>query len=500
MALQTATNPQTGERVALVNGDWQPITQTATNPQTGERVGLIGNEWVPIPGTAPKPTAKPAPKAAASDDFDFGSPMGTGAEEIMAAAQPKSIGSVLEKFPGAPISPGQNLVNLGGVSPKYVNALEGQFNALPEAQRGAALQKSIARTPENTVAGRALRAIAERNTAWGAAPKAVSKLDPRLEAQTQRFIEQGVAPEEAVNYAKQSAEMGEIRPDFQQMTTDVVGEQADVAAKARAKELENAGLMGRVGAGAASQFKKSGLGLANIYADALGYSGISKELTNERRIEEAREGAIPQGKSILEKSAQGALTSLATQAPLMVLGTVTGTSAPILAQALIQQLGDSYGEGKAAGLSGGAAFARAAPTAIAEVFFERFGMTKALAGLKGHLAKYGPGSIYKYMGEAIAAEIPPELATTLAQYGIDVLPGIGLNKNPSLIDLYKQLEETVRQTVLQAGVTSAATIGGAKVAQKSAQALLNFLPKGTQEQEGISVFLIFLKTSALSFM
>jgi hypothetical protein len=100
MALQTATNPQTGESVALVNGNWQPITQTATNPKTGESVGLIGNEWVPIPGAAPKPT-----QAAASGDFDFGSPMGTGAEEIMAqASKPRKVytGSVFDTQPFNP--------------------------------------------------------------------------------------------------------------------------------------------------------------------------------------------------------------------------------------------------------------------------------------------------------------------------------------------------------------------------------------------------------------
>ena len=48
MALQTATNPTTGERVALINGAWTPIEKTATNPQTGEQVGLIAGTWQSI--------------------------------------------------------------------------------------------------------------------------------------------------------------------------------------------------------------------------------------------------------------------------------------------------------------------------------------------------------------------------------------------------------------------------------------------------------------------
>ena len=395
--------------------------------------------------------------------------------------------SVLERGEKLPPAAGQNLVNLGGVSPQYVGSLEAQFNAMPEAQRGIALQQAIAANPENTVKGRAFRVIAERNAAWATALPTAKKLDPRLEAVKARIAQE--YPERAARYpelieqdAKRAISRGQLEDDYSQVSADVVGEQADIAAKARAKELEGAGFLRRVGAGAASQYTKSGMGILNIYADALEGAGlirsdIGKNLTNKQRIEEARAGAIPQGESIFEKSAQGAMTSLATQAPLMVLSAITGTAAPVLAQAFFQQLGDSYGEGKAAGLSGGTAFARAMPMAVAEVFFERFGMTKALAGLKTHVAKYGPESIYKYMTEAIAREIPPELATTLTQYGIDALPGIGLNKNPNLVDLYKQLEETLRQTVLQAGVTSAATVGGVKAAQKSKEALQKFLPE-----------------------
>jgi hypothetical protein len=45
MALQTATNPQTGERVALVGDAWQPILQSATNKE-GVKAYLIGDKWL----------------------------------------------------------------------------------------------------------------------------------------------------------------------------------------------------------------------------------------------------------------------------------------------------------------------------------------------------------------------------------------------------------------------------------------------------------------------
>jgi hypothetical protein len=67
MALQTATNPETGERVAFVNGQWLPITETATNPNTGSRVGLINNQWLPIPGR-PVVQEEPTPEPEAVQD------------------------------------------------------------------------------------------------------------------------------------------------------------------------------------------------------------------------------------------------------------------------------------------------------------------------------------------------------------------------------------------------------------------------------------------------
>jgi hypothetical protein len=45
MAIQTATNPQTGETVALVNGQWVAVGQTATNDK-GQKAYLVNNQWL----------------------------------------------------------------------------------------------------------------------------------------------------------------------------------------------------------------------------------------------------------------------------------------------------------------------------------------------------------------------------------------------------------------------------------------------------------------------
>lgn len=382
-----------------------------------------------------------------------------GLDVPVATPEAPSVMNVPAKTAGVPEDPMLN--------PRFITSVQAQLDSLPADQRAAALEK-IKQSPD--AYGRAARVIEQRYAKLNAAPETIQKAtDTRLEAQRRRFIKQGLRPEFAESYAQTQALSGTVFPDLQQMEADVVGEKAAAEAQKRAEELENAGFWERVGAGAASQYAKSGLGLAQATADLLGDRETSVRLGNARRIEGAREQAIPEGNTIFERSAQHAMTSLAGQAPTIALSALTGTAGPVLAQAALQQFGDSYGEGRASGLSGAVAATRAVPMAAAEVFFERFGMTKALAGLKGFVAKNGVEGIPEYVAKSIASEIPSEMATTLTQYGIDALPGIGTQGNPSLVDLYKELEETLRQTVLQAGVTTATVAGGTKAAQTAAK-------------------------------
>lgn len=65
MAIQTATNPKTGERVALINGQWVPFSKSATNAQ-GEKAFLIGGNWVTEGAVQPK-----APVAAPEEESGF---------------------------------------------------------------------------------------------------------------------------------------------------------------------------------------------------------------------------------------------------------------------------------------------------------------------------------------------------------------------------------------------------------------------------------------------
>lgn len=65
MPIETATNPDTGEQVALVNGQWRPVTQTATNKE-GVKAYLVGDRWLtdePVPAAAETtPSEVPGPR------------------------------------------------------------------------------------------------------------------------------------------------------------------------------------------------------------------------------------------------------------------------------------------------------------------------------------------------------------------------------------------------------------------------------------------------------
>ena len=451
-------------------------TDPAVIQSTVKRIMGVGS----APAAAPVAAQKPAPvqQAEPQPGYDFGAAM---AADIAPAPAPRK--NVLESQ-GIPVPAYEDRM----LEPRFVAQVQAQLDALPADQRQVALENLQSR---GDVYGRAAKVVAGRYAALdeGVSPTLKKATDRRLEIQTERFASQGYFPEGSKNRARQQALEGRMLPDLQSMSPDVVGEQADKAAAEQAEAFKDAGFWKRVGGEAGSQLNKSGLGLLSAYADLTGDKQMSANLADARRIETARGAAIPKGEGIFEKSAQGAMSSLATQAPMMVVGVLTGTAAPILAQAALQQFGDAYGEGRAAGLTGKEAATRAIPLATAEVFFERFGMTKALKGLRAHVDQYGANSVSAYVAKAIATEIPAEQATTITQYAIDAIPELGLNRKPSMNDLYKQMEETFRQTVLQAGTTAGVVTGTVKTAQGVNQLLNRDQPeayKQDQSYQGLS--------------
>ena len=403
---------------------------------------------------------------------------------VVPAVAPKPVDAVAAARAAIPL----------GASPKFIESVRAELYQLSPEKRAAAIQNIIKEYGEKSLKGRVVSFIAAENEALNRATNKTPALESRLgtamglkqKAPVTGYVSQSIQelsprvediaaniqakyperPAELVLLdAQRAIEQGRTTVDYDTMQRDVVGEQAAAAAEQQARELKDAKLARRVGAGVMSSGTKSVAGVGQFLADITGDEEFSRELANTQRIEGAKTAAIPQGDSIFDRSFQGAATSLATQAPFLLLSALTGSPAPVLAQVGLTTFGQSYGEGKAAGLSTAKSATRATAMTAAEIVFERLGMTKALAGLKEFVAKNGAENVYKYVAKAIATELPTEMATTVTKYGIDILPGVGLNKKPSLLDLYQQVEETLRQTVLQAGATAGVTVAAVKGVQ-----------------------------------
>jgi hypothetical protein len=267
------------------------------------------------------------------------------------------------------------------------------------------------------------------------------------------------------------------------MTADVVGEQADKEAAAQAEQYKDAGFWERVGGETKSQATQTGMGLMRIYADMTGDKQMSQDLGSAQRVEEARQGAIPKGEGVFEKSAQGAMTSLATQAPILVLGALTGTSLPVLAQAGVTVFGSEYGQGRSKGLSPAEASTRASLMATTEIVLGRFGLADQMKAIRGVVDKIPTNQLSGYLANALMKEIPSEQLTSATQFVIDKAPGIGLNPKAGWKEFLEGQEETFRQTVLQAGALSAGVIGAGKTVQGVSSLLEEKQRPGAYEQD-----------------
>ena len=349
------------------------------------------------------------------------------------------------------------------VSPKFVASVQSALDSQPSEERAKSVENLKSR-------GGIYAQIAQDYEAKNAklnqitSPTLKGIADRRLEAGTERFISQGLNAESSKGEAEKQALMGRALPPLQQMTPDVVGEKADKEAVAQAAELKNAGFFQRVGAETASRATQTGLGLMHIYADMTGDKQLGQDLMGARRVEEARQGAIPQGNGIFEKSAQQAISSLTSQATMLLMGALTGGELPVLAQAGIDVFGNEYGNARDKGLSAADAATRASLLSSAEVLFEHFGLTDELKALRGVMDRIPTDKVAGYLAHAIAKEIPSEQLTSATQFLIDKAPGIGLNPNAGWKDFLEDQAETLRQTVIQAGTASAGVIGTSKAA------------------------------------
>ena len=201
--MQTATNPETGERVQLVDGQWQPI-KTASNPQTGERVELIGGEWVPIKTEPNKPSLRQN-IVEGIRDFKDSNVFPDGIAESALDAVTGGVASLIENPVGAIKKAGKTLavdpaVSILKAPANFADAVGGSGLALQSAiegdQEAAAFQGNRALGKATDAAVGALEAATLGRGGVLARP-AQQAVNPRRAAQldaTEDFLRSNVEP------------------------------------------------------------------------------------------------------------------------------------------------------------------------------------------------------------------------------------------------------------------------------------------------------------------
>lgn len=468
MAVQTATNRDTGKQVALVDGEWQPVVKTATNPDTGAKAFLVGNQWLVNEATskpAPKLTSKEEPvvprETVAEERPDLGSPMGESfISEVASSGAPKRQSVLQGKQLPAPTAP---TVDKYVLDPKFVTGLEGQLNALPEEERQAKLDK-LATRPD--VYGRAAKLIQQRYANYNAItqPTVSKAFDPRLEAQTERFIEQGASAETAQAEAERQARRGQIGRNLAQVTEtpEAVQEGMEYKLPADATPFEQTlntvqrGVkLGALGTETAIR------GTHRFIGDMLGMDlpGFDTK-KNLDRINAVTQGMGENASKPLQ-IVEGAISSIAQQLPYMIAGIATGSEAAVLVPMFTNSFGQNYDEARRAGLDPETSTVRATANSFFEVLGEKAGLGAQMKALKASTKGIPTSELVAYYAKALAKEVPGEELTYGGQTAVDTV--LGLKPNTDWKGFLKGAVDTMLSTVTQGGMMMAGGAGVNKV-------------------------------------
>jgi hypothetical protein len=358
------------------------------------------------------------------------------------------------------------------ITDPLIKMVEARLGSLPKEERDKALAGMAQR---NDVYGRAAKVIQGKYQALDkvTSPATAQAFDPRLEAQAGKLAVQGnMDPQAAKFFAQRDLRRGMMPNPLPLAVPDVDAEQAALEGERVRKEMEGAGFGERVGAEMGTRLRQTSIGAARVYADLAGDKGLQRDLNSWQKLESARGEAIPKGDSIAERSAQQAIATLGGQAPMMILGAMTGTAMPVLAQVGFETFMQNYGQGRSSNLSPAEASTRAGLMAVSELVFERYGLGDQLKAIRGVIDRVPTKDLSGYLAASLIKELPAEQATTLSQFMVDKLPQIGLGQNAGFKDYLEQAGETLRQTVIQTGSTNAAIYGASKAERTYSEKVL----------------------------
>lgn len=217
--------------------------------------------------------------------------------------------------------------------------------------------------------------------------------------------------------------------------------------------------------GAIGNLGKSGTGLIQAGAEALDLGLIADIAASAgRRARNISEGAVLDNKPIagfarhslvqdLPGAAASAITSIGTNLPALAANVLLpGSGLPMKGA---QSFGIEYSDGRAAGFTPMAAAVRGVPMVLADVVGESVG--NRLVGntlsksIRGAIDEGSIIPLARSMVRSGVIENPGEQLTTALKFGIDKMPGFGMNQDATLQDYLKAVKDTGLATMLRSG-------------------------------------------------
>lgn len=450
----------------------------------------------PLPNL--KPAASPVKTARAtveatdtsnviSDDFGGAAIM---AQNPEAAIEVNRTSSVMAGRTGEKPAP---LIEQRGapVSEEKFNQLKKSYDAATPEERDALLKKP-------GVEGTVFKTIADQYKKLDTATTNTAKVfDTRRETRRNSLINQGMEAKSADALAAKEAAQGsapqtlaqakpstfdfETKAEFARPENKLVQEKTGGLITARTIKptgLEELNAAGKAAYGkVVNQFGSSSAGAWQLIGDLTStvgeltgsesVAGFGKQLAGGNAIlqKEAKQkleaiGTNPNAAlAFVEEGVSGAITNVAPYfvvGPTLALSTMVG-----------QVVTDEYGTGRAAGLSGGDAFARATALGTSELIGEMASLPAPLMKGFRDLVKGLPADqIMPAFAKYLAKENAAEQVTSAINFATDKWAPFGITPNATLADYLQAVGDTFYQTTAQTLVMGGAGKVAAPVVRK----------------------------------
>ena len=276
-------------------------------------------------------------------------------------------------------------------------------------------------------------------------------LGGRVEDIASRNRGNGMEPKSAQAMAEREADFNAAPIKGQAQSTDFNFE--------RSNELRNASPITRGAIQGGDILKQQAAGLNKMVADvgeslgvpgAAGYGRAQLEARKRLGMRQTEMGEAPND---FNRNLEGAIASTISNAPGYAVGLFTGGQTIPLLMMSSQVAGDEYANGIEHGLSKPQALTRSVGMGAAEYLGEKLGFKDQVNMLK-RAAGGNWRDFEKQFVKTMAEQIAGEEGTTLAQFGIDK-SRVGLNPEATAQDLFKQVKDTLHQTIIQTALMGA---------------------------------------------